>query len=51
MIFELIIASNYLDFRYLLDLLCKKVANMIKNKSVDEIRDTFNIKVFLFIIY
>lgn len=45
LIFELMVASNYLDFRLLLDLLSKKVANMIKNKSVEEIRAMFNIKV------
>lgn len=43
LIFELIYASNFIDFRLLLDVLSKTVANMIKNKSVDEIRSTFNI--------
>jgi S-phase kinase-associated protein 1 len=42
-LFELILASNYLDMKNLLDLGCKTVANMIKGKSVEEIRKTFNI--------
>jgi S-phase kinase-associated protein 1 len=40
----LILAANYLDIRSLLDVTCKTVANMIKGKTPDEIRKTFNIK-------
>ncbi|KAJ3130638.1 suppressor of kinetochore protein mutant [Physocladia obscura] len=42
-LFEVILAANYLDMKNLLDLGCKTVANMIKGKSVEEIRKTFNI--------
>jgi S-phase kinase-associated protein 1 len=43
-LFELILAANYLNIQPLLDLTCKTVANMIKGKSPEEIRKTFNIK-------
>lgn len=37
-------AANYLDIKPLLDVGCKTVANMIKGKSPEEIRKTFNIQ-------
>lgn len=37
-------AANFLEIKDLLDLTCKTVANMIKGKSPEEIRVTFNIK-------
>ncbi|XP_045140976.1 S-phase kinase-associated protein 1 [Echinops telfairi] len=38
------VAANYLDIKGLLDVTCKTVANMIKGKTPEEIRKTFNIK-------
>ncbi|WAQ88480.1 hypothetical protein PtA15_9A607 [Puccinia triticina] len=43
MLFEIILAANYLDIKPLLDVGCKSVANMIKGKQPDEIRKLFNI--------
>ena len=43
-LFELIMASNYLDIKHLLELACAKVASLIKNKSIEEIRKFFNIE-------
>eukprot|EP00850_Spirogloea_muscicola_P022793 SM000312S11986 [mRNA] locus=s312:85649:86367:+ [translate_table: standard] len=43
-LFDLILAANYLNIKSLLDLTCQTVADMIKGKSPEEIRKTFNIK-------
>ncbi|PAN14372.1 hypothetical protein PAHAL_2G404800 [Panicum hallii] len=43
-LFDLVMAANYLDIRGMLDLTCQTIADMIKGKSVEEIRETFNIK-------
>jgi S-phase kinase-associated protein 1 len=43
MLFEIILTANYLDIKPLLEVGCKSVANMIKGKSPEEIRKTFNI--------
>ena len=40
---KLILAANYLDIKKLLDVTCKTVANMIKGKNPQEIRNIFNI--------
>jgi S-phase kinase-associated protein 1 len=44
LLFELILAANYMDIKPLLDLTCAKVASMIKGKSPEAIRKTFNIQ-------
>ncbi|KAB2603199.1 SKP1-like protein 1A [Pyrus ussuriensis x Pyrus communis] len=41
---DLIMAANYLDIKGLLDLTCQTVADMIKGKTPEQIRTTFNIK-------
>ena len=43
-IFELILAANYMDIRPLMELASSKVASIIKGKSPEEIRKTFNIQ-------
>ncbi len=42
-LFELILAANYLDIKSLLDLTCAKVASMIKGKNTGGISKQFNI--------
>ncbi|OBA20103.1 E3 ubiquitin ligase SCF complex, Skp subunit [Metschnikowia bicuspidata var. bicuspidata NRRL YB-4993] len=43
MLYEIILAANYLNIRPLLDAGCKIIAEMIKHKSPEELRKTFNI--------
>ncbi|KAG9075135.1 hypothetical protein FRC06_010251 [Ceratobasidium sp. 370] len=43
MLFEIILAANYLDIKGLLDVGCKTVATMIKGRSPEEIKRQFNI--------
>ncbi len=43
LLFELILAANYMDIKPLLELTCAKVASMIKGKTPEQIRTTFNI--------
>ena len=44
LVFELILAANFLDIKGLLNLGCKIVAKMIRGKTPEEIRKHFNIK-------
>lgn len=43
-LFELLLAANYLNTQGLVEVTSKTIANMIKGKSTEEIRKTFNIK-------
>ncbi|KAB2602390.1 SKP1-like protein 1B [Pyrus ussuriensis x Pyrus communis] len=43
-LFDLILAANYLNIKSLLDLTCQTVADMIKGKTPEDVRKTFNIK-------
>ncbi|CAH8387608.1 unnamed protein product [Eruca vesicaria subsp. sativa] len=44
MLFELILAANYLNCKGLLEITCQRVADNIKNKTVEEVRTLFNIE-------
>jgi S-phase kinase-associated protein 1 len=44
LIFEIMLASNYMDIKPLLELATSKVASIIKGKTPEEIRKTFNIQ-------
>jgi len=43
-LFKLLLAANYMDVKSLLGLICAKVASMMKGKTADQIRKTFNIR-------
>ena len=43
-LFEMIMAANFMDIKPLLELACAKVASLIKGKTVPEIRQFFNIE-------
>ena len=44
LLFELILAANFLDIKSLLELACAKVASVIKGMTIPEIRDYFHIE-------
>jgi S-phase kinase-associated protein 1 len=46
MIFQLILAANYLDIKGLLDLSCAKIASKIKGRTPEEIREEFALGIF-----
>ncbi len=43
-IFQIILAANYMDIKPLMELASSKVASIIKGKSPEDIRKTFNIQ-------
>ena len=43
-LYELVIAANYLNVREALDFACEKVADIVRGKSVEDIRSEFNIE-------
>ncbi|CAN0879430.1 SKP1-like protein 4, partial [Linum grandiflorum] len=43
-LFDLVLAANYLNIKSLVDLICQTVADMMKGKTPEEIREIFNIK-------
>jgi len=43
LLFDIILAANYLDIKSLLDLGCKTIANMVKGKAPEEIKEMFRI--------
>jgi S-phase kinase-associated protein 1 len=43
-IFEMILAANYMDIKPLMELASSKVASIIKGKTPEDIRKTFNIQ-------
>lgn len=43
-LYDLLMAANYLEVKELLDLACQKVADMIRGKTPEQIRQTFGMK-------
>jgi len=43
LLFDIVLAANYLDVKGLLDLGCKTIALHMKDKTVDEIKEAFKI--------
>jgi len=44
MLMRLLLAANYMDVKSLLELICAKVASMMKGKTAPQIRKAFNIR-------
>ncbi|CAF0914131.1 unnamed protein product, partial [Didymodactylos carnosus] len=42
-LFDIIMAANYLDIKALLAVGCKTIANMVRGKNSDQVRQMFNI--------
>ena len=44
LLFQIVEAANYMDIPPLMNLICAKIASMIKDKSIEQIRETFSIE-------
>jgi S-phase kinase-associated protein 1 len=44
MLYEILLATNYLEIKGLYDLACQTVVNMIRGKNTEEIRQILNLK-------
>ena len=44
MLFDLILTANFLDYKFLLDICCKAIAEMIKEKTPEEIKKIFGVE-------
>ncbi len=44
MLMEIMMASNYLDIKTLLELSCAKLASQLKNKTVEQLREEFGLE-------
>ncbi|KAI3708320.1 hypothetical protein L2E82_37487 [Cichorium intybus] len=40
---DLTLAANYLDIKEMLDVVCQKIADTIKDKTVEEVREIFHV--------
>eukprot|EP00808_Paulinella_micropora_P018706 g6972.t1 len=45
-IFRLLLAANYLAIKPLVDLLCAKLATLVRDRSVQQMKETFRIRPF-----
>ena len=43
--YDIITAANYMDIKPLLELSCARVASLMKNRSIEQIREFFNIPI------
>ena len=43
LLFETLAAADYLDYRYMVDVVCRAIAILIKGQSEDQIRETFSL--------
>ncbi|KAI9076981.1 hypothetical protein K1719_041057 [Acacia pycnantha] len=44
LLFEILLAANYMDIKNLFDLICRAIADKMKNKTPEQIRRIFNLE-------